>query len=166
MRVVKKLLYPSRPDAVRLRRTEKGAMLYLFHAVTTLDDLKKDLPDRLDMIQDGHERLNLIVAEADELLNDIRVTIPENQRRGLENVASDYQARLVPCATPGETNIVITYEEFRTLVDCARVACRDCTFDDNECEKCELYQLLTSILPMDDYHCMNLCPYNLGVWKN
>ena len=166
MRIVKRLLDPSRPDAVRLRRTEKMAMLHLMYSVTILEDLLMDISERLDMVENGKSRMEVVAKQADELLNEIRKTVPENQRIGIQNIADDYEIRLVPKATPGETNVIMAKEEFRKLVDCAKVKCMECTLDDDECEQCGLFQLLTSILPLDDYHSMNLCGYNLGKWKN
>ena len=166
MRIVQKLLDPSRPDAVRLRRDEKLAMFHLMYAATTLEDLRKDLLERLGMIDHGEDRMENASMCVDELLNDLRVTVPENQRINLQHTSEDYEVRLVPKQTPGNLNVIVTKEEFRQLVDCARAKCRECVLDDGECEECELYRLLTSILPLDDYHSMNLCPYNLGEWKN
>ena len=166
MRIVRKLLDPSREDAVRLRRQEKTSMLHLMFAVTILEDLQNEIPERLDMITDGKARLLWLAAEADNLLNELRVTVPENQRMGIQNTADDYVMRLVPNSMPSEASAIMSKDEFKELVDHARTACTECTYDDNECEQCKLYQLLTSILPMDDYHCLNLCPYNLGKWKN
>ena len=166
MRIVKKLLDPSRPDAERLRRNEKMAMVHLMYAVTILDDLQTDLADRLGMIEDGQNLMADLSRGADRILDQLRVTIPENQRIGLENTSKDYIIRLTPASTPSETNVIMTKDEYRNLVDCARAKCSDCIMDDSECEGCELFQLLTSILPIDDYHSMSLCPYNLGEWKN
>jgi len=163
---VKKLMDPSRTDAVRLRRNEKMSMLHLMYAITILDDLLKEIPDRLDMVPDGRERMGEIARKADQLLNEIRITVPENQRHGIQNMASDYEIRLTPKATPVEQNVLVTKEEFRELVDSARAMCKECTYDDQECEQCKLYQLLTSILPLDEYHDRMLCPYNLGEWAN
>lgn len=164
--IVRKLLDPSRLDAIRLRRNEKMAMLHLMYAATILEDLMADIPDRLDMIPEGRDRLEAISAATNGLLDEIRVTVPENQRFGIQNTADDYEMRLAPKATPGPTNVLMTRDEFRELVDAARVKCKECILDDEECENCELYRLLTSVLPMDSYHSLNLCPYNLGEWKN
>jgi len=166
MHVIRKLLDPSRPDAVRLRRNEKMDMLHLMYAVTILEDLQKEIPERLAMVEDGAERMKLVAAEADALLNEIRVTIPENQRKGIQNTADDYVMRLTPKSSPSESSVIMSKEEFKELVDASRAKCTECMYDDEECEQCGLYQLLTSILPMDDYHILHLCPYNLGRWKS
>lgn len=164
--IVKKLLDPSRPDAVRLRRNEKMSMIHLMYSASIIEDLKTDIPERLRMIENGEEKLRIVASGVDELLQELRLTVPEDQRIGISNVAKDYEVRLVPKATPTEVNVIMAKEEFRTLVDCARARCHDCILDDEECESCELYRLLTSVLPLDEYHDMNLCPYNLGKWGN
>lgn len=166
MIVVKNFARDSRPDAVRLTRSEKMAMILLAHAATTLDDLQKDLSDRLGMVENGAERLKKLSHDVDELLNDVRVTVPENQRKHLQNTGFDYEMRIAPKAQPSVTNVLMEKEEFRMLTDCARAKCMDCTLDDNECEECKLFRLLTSILPMDDYHYSSLCPYNMAGWGN
>ena len=161
-----KYIYPSRPDAVRLRRTEREAMFYLMYVVDTLEDVKTGLAERIRMVENGEARYGEIAEKADAFLQEIRMTIPENQRDVLQRTIEDCRMRIVPKTMPDSTVLLMPKEEFRTLVDCAREKCRDCFLDDNECERCELFQQLTCILPMDDYHQMNLCPYNLGEWKN
>ena len=166
MKIVRKMLEPSREDAVRMTRTEKMAMLSMAHAATILDETQDELGKRLGMVDRGAERLHALSEGADELLHDIRLTMPEEQRIHLQNTASDYECRLVPKATPGSTNVIMGKEEFRELVDWARTKCRDCADSDEECVKCGLYRLLTSVLPLDEYHNSLLCPYNLGEWGN
>lgn len=166
MHIVEKRLAPSREDAVRLDRSEKTAMIHLAHAATILEDLQKELKDRLGMVEGGKERLESLSKGADELLNDLNVTIPENQRKHLQNTVKDYTCRVVPKATPWSVNVIMEKEEFRSLIDWARLKCRECADDDEECRKCGLYMVLTSVLPLDDYHQGLLCPYNLGEWAN
>lgn len=166
MRIAKQLQFPSRPDAVRLRRNEKFAMMHMMYAVTTLEDLQKDLADRLGMVENGMERMKSAASFTDDLLTDLRVTVPKDQRESMQHTGEDYEMRLAPKMTPCKNNVVMTADEFRELVDAAREKCRECVMDDNECEECKLYRLLTCVLPMDDYHEINLCPYNIGEWKN
>ena len=118
------------------------------------------------MIPDGEERFKKVAAWADELLHELRVTVPENQRIGMHHTAMDCEMRIVPVQKPSENNVLMTKEEFRELVDSARQRCRECADDDEECERCSLYRLLTSVLPLEDYHGMHMCPYNLGRWEN
>ena len=157
------LIEPSRDDAVRLKRTEKMAMIVLAYAATILDDLQTDLAERLKMVDGGTERMAELSTKTDELLRALRLTIPLNQRMNLQNTATDFEIRLTPKATPATTSVVMQKDEFKGLVDMARTECRDCMDDDKTCEKCKLFQLLTVVIPLDDYSGM-LCPYNLGEW--
>ena len=166
MKITKEMLDPSREDAVRLNRQEKMGMIVLSYACTILDDLQREIPNRLSMVNDGAERLKKLGDETTQLLLDLRMTIPVNQRMNLHNTAQDYEIRLLPKATPSETSVVMQKEEFKELVDLARTQCRECTHDDESCKTCRLYQLLTVLLPLDDYDNGLLCPYNMGEWKN
>ena len=165
MHITKKILEPSRYDAVRLTRSEKLSMIVLCYVATCLDDLQKEIPDRLGMVENGQERMKELADKSDALLNDVRLTIPMNQRMNLQNTANDFEMRLAPKLKPETTNVLMTKNEFKELVDIARTKCRDCTEDDMTCEKCRLYKLLTAILPLEDYSGM-LCPYNMGEWGN
>lgn len=166
MRLVGRIIEPSREDAVRLTRNEKTSMIVLAYAATVLDDLQADIADRLGMVPDGAEKLKKISEATDALLAELRRTIPVNQRVNLSNTARDYDFRLMPKASPMSTSVIMTKDEFKELVDCARVKCRECTDTNEECEKCGLFQLLTVVLPLDDYDDTMLCPYNLGEWAN
>ena len=166
MRIEKHMLAPSRDDAVRLNRQEKISMIVLAYAATILDDLQKEISERLKMIPDGAERLADLSRKTDDLLNELRMTIPINQRMTLQNTAQDYEIHLQPKATPSTTSVVMQKEEFKEMVDLARAKCHDCTEDNETCENCRLFQLLTVLLPLDDYEGTFLCPYNLGEWAN
>lgn len=134
--------------------------------VHTLIEIQEALQERLGMVEDGNGRFQTIMNWTEQLLQEIRMTIPENQRDSMQRAAEDCDVKLVPKAIPDSGATIITKEDFRVLVNSARVKCADCFMDDNECDRCELFQLLSVILPMDDYHQMNLCCYNLGEWKN
>lgn len=166
MRIVQKVLQPSRDDAVRLTRIEKMAMLQLAYVATVLEELQTDLKDRLGMFINGEYKMSILSESADEILNDLRLTIPMNQRMSLQNTAMDYEMRLTPKLTPMSTNVIMDKDEFKEIVDIARTKCHDCTEDSNTCTKCRLFKLLTSILPLEDYDGGLLCPYNLGEWAN
>ena len=166
MVIVKKLKEPSNDNAVKLTRSEKMSMILMSYAATVLSDLREELSDRLETVVNGSERMKELADKSDELLNEIRRTVPMNQRKQLQNTAMDFEMRLTPKATPSTTNVVMQKEEFRELVDYARATCKDCTLDDTDCENCGLFQLLTVILPLEDYKGQFLCPYNLGKWGN
>ena len=166
MRITKEMLTPSRDDAVRLTRNEKMAMITLAYVATVLEDMQEELKDRLGMIEFGEHTMRMLSKDCDELLNELRLTIPVNQRMNLQNTAQEYEIRLVPKMTPSKTTVVMQASEFKELVDHARAKCVDCMENDTDCEKCKLYQMLTVVLPLDDYHDGMLCPYNMGEWGN
>ena len=99
-------------------------------------------------------------------LNELRLTVPVEQRIHLQNTAQEYEVRMTPKATPSRNNVVMQGNEFKELVDLARVKCVDCMESDTECRKCKLFNLLTILLPLDNYHDGMLCPYNMGEWAN
>jgi len=166
MAIVVKELEPSRDDAVRMTRNEKMSMILFAHCASVLEDLRVDFADRLRMIDNGSKRMLELAEGTNKLLHDVRMTIPMEQRRNLQNTCMDYEMRTVPKHTPSETNVVMGKEEFREIVDFAREKCKECTLDDEECAGCGLYKVLTGVLPLDDYHHQYLCPYNLGRWGN
>lgn len=166
MRITREMLSPSREDAVRLNRTEKQGMILFAWVATILEDLQKEMPERLKLVEQGTEVMRELSGKADHLLNELRKTVPVNQRINLQNTAQEYEVRLTPKATPNKTTVVMQGSEFKELVDLARAKCVDCMESDTACGKCKLFQLLTVILPLDDYHDGMLCPYNMGEWAN
>jgi len=166
MRITREMLSPSRDDAVRLSRQEKMGMISLAYIATVLEDMQTEMRSRFEMIPQGTERLLWVSDETDKLLNELRETVPIEQRLNLQNTAQEYEVRLTPKATPSKTNVVMRKEEFREIVDFARTKCIDCMESDTDCEKCKLFKLLTVLLPLDDYHNGMLCPYNMGEWAN
>ena len=157
---------PSRTDARDLTRNEKMLVTFLTNTVSALAETKDGLTDRVAMIDGGQEMLDSLVENSLKLLEQVRLTIPERQRRSLARTANDYEIRLTPKFTPATHNVVVEKEDFRKLVDAAQVKCRECVDDCEECRKCELYQLLTVILPLDSYDGVMLCPYNMAEWAN
>ena len=161
-----KFVIPSREDAVDLTRKEKKDLLYLTNLAGSLCDTMDDFHDRLEMVENGNERMKEIADKAVQLLTDIRTTIPVRQRNSLNNTAHDYQFRLVPKFTPSSNSIVLAKEDFRALVDAAQCQCRECVEDSEGAKRCKLYQILTSTVPLEKYPEMGLCPYNLSEWEN
>ena len=157
---------PSRDDAWNLTRDEKISMTFLTTTVSALAEAKDDLKDRISKIEGGTELMDRLVEDSGKLLTEVRKTIPERQRLSMANTAKDFEIRLVPKMTPSRTTVVCQKEDFRKLVDAAQVKCRECVEDGENCKRCELYQLLTVVLPLDYYEGTMLCPYNLAEWGN
>lgn len=157
---------PSREDAWMVNRHEKLSILFLMNTVSAMMDSRDELKDRVSRIDGGPELMDIMCESAEKILEEIRRTIPTEQRQNINNVSKDMEMRMVPKATPRKTMILMQKEEFRALVDAAQAKCHDCVDDTEECRKCKLFQLLTVILPMDAYDVGNLCPYNMAGWEN
>ena len=160
-----KFLNPSRPDAEVLTSGEKAEMLFFVNAVSLIHDANDRLKNRIAMVENGPERIKRIADESYQLLEDIRVTIPEKQRRNLRNISMDMEIRMVPKMSPKHSNVIMTEDNFRELVNAARAKCKECTLDEDECQTlCDLFELLAAILPISEYKSGFLCPYNLANW--
>lgn len=157
---------PSREDAWNLTRSERMSLLFLMNTVSAMLDAKKDLAERLDRIDGGHELMDTMCDSALKVLEEVRKTIPENQRVSVNNVTKDMEMRMVPKMAPTKTNVIMPREELRELIDAAQVKCRDCVEDGEECKACGLYKVLTSVVPLEKHGETMLCPYNMAVWEN
>ena len=149
----------------RLKRYEKESMLYLMNLVSNIAWAKDDLKERLKMIPEGAERMETALEHFTKLLEDLIQTVPVNQCKNLKNIAEDYQMRSVPKAMPKQTNIIITKENAKVLIDSAQEGrCTSCILDGDECRKCDLEQALECITPMTEYR-QTMCPYNMAGWE-
>lgn len=165
--IIRKEMEPSHPDAERMTRRERDAVLFFMNAVCILEDVCRDLAGRFEQVTDGIERMRTVSEAAAQILHEVKLTIPMDQRKSLDNVAGDYKMRLVPNASPvSNRNILVDKEDFRKLVDASQEKCVICTETDETCVRCKLYQLLTVLLPMDEYHFSTMCPYNMAQWEN
>lgn len=142
------------------------SILFMMNAVSSMMDSRDDLKDRCSKIEGGTEMMEQMVEVSERMLTELRKTIPENQRVSLNNIAKDMEMRMVPKATPSKTSVIMQKEELKALVDAAQVQCRECVLDGDECGTCELYKVLTSVLPLDRQGNNMLCPYNMAVWEN
>lgn len=159
-----KFATPSREDAWLMTRKEKQSLTFLMNMASGLCYGQDDLAERLSKIEGGAEMMKDLVENSQKLLNEVRRTIPEPQRKSINNVALDYEMRLVPKLTPLGKNIIITQDELRALVDAAQIKCRECADMAEDSEKCPLFQLLVKVLPLDSYDGTILCPYNMARW--
>ena len=153
-------------DCERLNRTEMVAVRMMLAALSVAAYAKEDLKDRLECVPDGNRRMRMAVGGLRAICDDLVGTISQSQCRQIHGTMKDFEMRLLPKLTPGSTNIIMTKDQGKELLDCARWKCHACVEDGERCRQCKLYQLLTSILPLDEYHDRMLCPYNLGEWAN
>ena len=156
---------PSRPDAWPMRRHEKENMLFLMNAISIFQDAREQMADRIGKTDGGKELADRVAEDSLKLLDELRVTIPENQRKNLYYIGLDQKMQMVPKMMPSGNNMIIPQEDFKELVDASRAKCGECALDNEECTECGLYQLYLKVLPLNKYDGVFLCPYNLAVWK-
>lgn len=140
-------------------------MLMMMNVTSQLLYSREDLRKRLEMIPGGYERLVELGSGTMKLLEELRDTIPDNQRRGLSNMALDHEIRLVPKCLPGAEAVAVDRESLRTLVDLAQEqACTACVLENHEAPGCKLFKALENIVPLENYNSF-LCPYSMAEWE-
>ena len=157
---------PSREDAWDVKRQEKLSILFLMNTVSAMMDSRDELADRISKIDGGRELMDTMVESSEKLLTEIRRTIPEDQRRSINNISKDMEMRMVAKMTPMKTTVLVQKDDFKTLVDAAQIKCRECTDDSEQCKTCELFRLLKIVVPLETYEGTFLCPYNMAGWEN
>ena len=152
-------------DCERLMRSEMTAVRMLLAALSTAAYAKDDLKARLECVPDGNRRLRLALGLLRAVCDDVVGTISLAQSRQILGTMKDYEMRLVPKLTPMSTNIIMTKEEGKDLLNLAREKCVGCTEDGDSCRECKMYKLLEATTPMDDYGSGLICPYSLAKWE-
>lgn len=149
----------------RLKRTELTAVRMLLAVISMAAYAQEDLHDRLESVPYGNQRMRLAVGCMKAICDDVIGTISQSQCKQLYGTTRDFEMRLLPKLTPGSTNIIMTKEQGKELLDCARWACHACVKDGEACRECRLYKLLEATTPLDDYGDGMLCPYALAKWE-
>lgn len=149
----------------RLMRSELTAVRMLLAALSTAAYAQEDLQARLESVPYGKQRMRLAVGSLRAICDDVIGTISKSQCKQIYGTMKDFEMRLLPKLTPGSTNIIMTKEQGKELLDCARWACHACVKDGESCRECRLYKILEATTPLDDYGDGMLCPYALAEWK-
>lgn len=157
----------SLPDdqCERLKRSEMNGVRMLLAHLSTAAYCRDDLKNRLEWIPDGNQRFMKAVDDLQGVCDDVVGTISRNQAKQPLGTLRDYELRLVPKATPGTVNVMMTKEIGMELMDLARERCLSCTEDGKSCLKCRLYKILEATTPMEDYGSGLICPYALAEWE-
>lgn len=148
----------------RLNRTEMNSMNWMLAAVNAVAYAQTDLAERMKMIPDGPKRMNDTLEMLRSVTNDLIGTVPLKQCVRIKNTMHDMELRLVPKMAAKDVRVVLSKDEAKDLVDSAQELCKTCTKDGEECKDCQLYKVLTAVLPLDDYGLGLLCPYNMAGW--
>ena len=162
-----KMTYYKLPEeqTERVNRTEMMALRWTLAAINSLAYGQDDLDKRLDFIPNGKVRYRLMLGQLRAICNDLLGTIPEKQRNTIKNVMNDMELRMVPKFSPKANRVCMGIEDLSYLVDHAKKdICTACIFDGDECRQCELYQIMSSIAPLEDWGSSSMCPYSREDW--
>lgn len=149
----------------RLVNVESNAIKRYGAFFSELLYMKKELSRRLDMVENGKDRLEELIQKTSSLFEDMLETVPENQKRNIRNTFMDYKVSLVPVLSQASTNVIMTKDNAKTIVDYAQEKCKSCVEDDVTCRTCGLYKALEGTVIPDMYE-TNLCPYSLAEWAD
>lgn len=150
----------------RVTRTEMHTLQWLLNALSSLCYAEDDLKSRLECVPNGRQRLKLNIGQLRSLLRDLFGTIPERQRRQIQNSAQDMEVRLVPKMTPRKISLVLEEETAKELVNAAQAKCRyDCVPDLDGDRSCELCKILEAVIPLEKYDSAS-CPYWHAEWED
>ncbi len=149
----------------RFVRAEMDVMKRFAAFISELLYIKDDLQKRLDMVEDGKQRLDSIIDDTAKLVKDLLNTTVDNQRKHFANCLSDYRIDLTPKLKPGSTNLLMTRAQAKALVDLAQEKCKTCVDTPEEAEKCPVFKVLEITALPDNYDSM-LCPYSRAEWAD
>lgn len=149
----------------RLRKQEMTTIMWCLSAVNSVAHGRDDLQKRLSMIPNGKKRWNLMLGQLRSLMSDMLGTTPYKQRKTIQNTMNDMALRLVPKGTQSNNRVTMDADDLALLIRHAKKdLCTSCVFNGDECRKCELYQILESISPQEDYGDGTMCPYMKEDW--
>ena len=150
----------------RVTRTEMHSLQWLLNDISSMSYAQEDLAKRLECVPAGMQRMRLATGQLRSLLRDLFGTIPEKQRRQIQNAAKDMEVRLVPKLTPRKVSLVLEEETAKELVNAAQAKCKyDCVPDLDGDRNCELCKLLEAVIPLEKYE-SSTCPYWHAEWED
>jgi len=152
-------------DCERLNRVEMQAVRMMLAALSTAAYAKDDLKERLECVPDGNKRFRLALGGLRAVCDDVIGTVSRSQCKQIYGTMRDFEMRLLPKLTPGTTNIIMTKDQGKDLLECARWKCYNCVEDGEACRQCKQYKLLEATTPMDNYGDGLICPYALAKWE-
>jgi len=150
----------------RMTRDEVTAIKMLLASLSNEKYALERISKRLDMVPDGKERLKQHTEDLQKLMDEIVNTITAEQCKVIYGTMKDYEMRLVPKLMPMSTNVLMTKDQAKNLMDCARIKCQGCVEDGESCRRCQVYQIMEETVPLDDYGNGMICPYSLAEWEN
>lgn len=149
----------------RLTRNEMSAVRMLLILSSEMNYAKEDLQKIMGIVPNGKARMNMLVGNCTSLFKDVLGAMSDKQRKVLKNSALDYDLKIVPKVSAGQTSIAVQKDDMTELVNCAREKCKLCALSGLEAKNCKLYRLLEAYIPLDDYGAEIICPYAYQEWE-
>lgn len=153
------------PVEKRFVSSEWNKIIAYASYLSELSYMRDDMQSRLSMVENGPDRLNKLIEDAGSLLRDILDTGTENQKRKLRNTFHDFKMVLTPMMSPGTTNVLMTKDQAKELVDLAQEKCKNCIEDAEAAEKCPVFKVMEVTTPLNRYDSM-ICPFSLAQWSD
>lgn len=148
-----------------MNRTQMNALRWCIAAINSVAYAQTDLASRLECIPNGKVRWRLMLGQLRACVNDLIGTIPHKQCVNIKGVMNDMELRLVPKLTRNTDRVSMAVDDLSYLVKYAKKdVCSACILDGEECRQCELYKILESIAPRQDWGSSTVCPYLREDW--
>ena len=149
----------------RFVRAEMDIMRRFAAFISELLYVKDDLQRRLEMVENGKQRLDTIIDDSAKLVKDLLDTASYNQKKQFANSINDYKIDLTPKLKPGSTSVLMTRDQAKALVNLAQEKCKTCVDTPEEAKKCPVFKVLEVTALPDTYDSM-LCPYSRAEWAD
>jgi len=153
-------------ECERLNRGEFEAVRCLLGAVSYTAHAKDDLQKRLEMVPHGRQRMAMILGGIRAISDDLIGTMPRGQCKQIRNTMNDMEMRMVPKATPMSQNVIFDKDVAKELVDAAMERCKGCPKGPEDGEKCPLFKVFESFMPLETYDNGLLCAYSRLEWED
>lgn len=155
-------------DRTRLHKEEMDSIKMIIATFSEWHKALGYLKKNLEMIPDGVERMNRVCNDMQEMYEDILGTVTKDQLKHIMSIIHDCEIVIRNKSVTNCTgnNVRMTIDEAKALVQAARFGgyCTECFMESPECETCALFNVLSAVIPLDDYSGV-LCPYNTAKWE-
>lgn len=161
-----KRVWLAEEDCERLNRGEFEALRCLLGAVSYTAHAKDDLQNKLLRIPRGRWRMAAALGALRALADDLVGTIPRGQCKQIRNTMQDMEMRMVPKRMPMSQNVIFDKDVAKELVDAAMERCKRCPNGPEDGEKCPLFKVFESFMPLETYDNGLLCAYSRLEWED
>lgn len=161
-----KRVWLDEDECQRMNRSEFEATRCLLGAISYVAHANDDLQKRMTIIPHGKQRMSMVLGGLRAMADDVIGTMPRGQCRQIRNTMEDMEMRMVPKLTSMSRNVILDKDVAKSLVDAAMEKCHGCVESHEDGQKCPLFKVFESFLPLDNYEGGMLCPYSMSEWKD